>query len=68
MKKPTDKEEAIKQIVKWQDVCPKSFDGRHIFAEGELKRPLVIFGLVLPISKIVLKLDICRACGVIKRK
>ena len=68
-KKLTIQEEKIKEIISWQDICGRSYDGEHIWAEGQLFRNPDIFGLCLPFIRIIqLKMDICRACGIIRRR
>lgn len=67
-KKLSAQEKAVGKIILWQDVCHKSYDGEHVWAEGQLFKQLDIFGILIPFKKMTLKLNLCRACGTIKRK
>jgi len=69
MKKLSKQEGVVKQIIAYKDICYKSYDGRHIWAEGQLFKNPDIFSLSIPFIRIIHKrMDICRACGIVRRK
>lgn len=50
--------------------CLKSVNNKHIWRHGEVLDPLKLFGLTFQTIgiKTILKVKVCQACGLMKRR
>jgi len=70
-KKKTEQQEYAEELINWHDVCKKSYDAKHVWREGKVYNPLNLFGLRIPslfFGKPILIVDVCHACGNLKRR
>lgn len=64
-----NKSKLIEEHLGWRDFCNKSYDGKHVWCQGQMYKPFIIFNLIIPFIQIkILDLFICRVCGIVKRK